>query len=45
MADMIKNILPVGIECVFVRQKNNWGLATQFFAQSELWVMSRLHYF
>jgi UTP--glucose-1-phosphate uridylyltransferase len=26
MADMVKNILPVGIECVFVRQKEQLGL-------------------
>ena len=26
MADMVKNILPVGVECVFVRQKEQLGL-------------------
>ena len=26
MADMVKNILPEGIECVFVRQKEQFGL-------------------
>jgi len=26
MADMVKNILPEGVECVFVRQKEQLGL-------------------
>ena len=26
MADMVKNILPAGIECVFVRQREQLGL-------------------
>ena len=44
-ADMVHNILPSGVECIFVRQaERSWAWATQFCVPSALSAMSRLQY-
>ena len=41
--NMVKNILAKGVKCILLGSENNYGLAMQFNAQSELQVMSHLH--
>ena len=43
-ADMIKNILPEGVECILSTCRNNLAWGMQFFAQSVLLEMSLLQY-